>query len=120
MMAERTGKDMAHEPVWRLWLTVAALLTLLPAAAQAQARLCVVNSGSWSSGNFPGVADCRAGDAVAVLLPAQYPLAVAIGRFCDMSRPVVVTERLTDSNNQPINSFVCTYAGTVRSVPGDR
>ena len=90
---------------------------LLPAgAARAQERLCVVSTGSWASGNFPGLAECKAGDAVAVLLPAQYPLMVAVGRFCDLSRPVA-TDRLTDANDQTIGSFVCTYAGMVRPLP---
>ena len=76
----------------------------------------IVSTGSWASGNFPGVAGCKAGDALAALLPAQYPLMVAVGRFCDLSRPVA-TDRITDANDQEIGSFVCTYAGMVRPLP---
>ncbi len=102
----------------RMALAMAALLALaVPAgAAQAQERLCVVSTGSWASGNFPGLAGCKAGDALSVLLPADYPLMVAVGRFCDLSRPVA-TDRITDANDQEIGSFVCTYAGMVRPLP---
>jgi hypothetical protein len=102
----------------RMALAVAPLLALALSAgvARAQERLCIVSTGSWASGNFPGVAGCKAGDALAALLPAQYPLMVAVGRFCDLSRPVA-TDRITDANDQEIGSFVCTYAGMVRPLP---
>lgn len=119
-VADRSRSGLAGaERCLRLFRLAALLppaLGLPTGAAQAQERLCVVSTGSWASGNFPGVSDCRAGDALAVLLPAEYPLMVAIGRFCDLSRPVA-TDRITDANGQTVGSFVCTYAGSVRPLP---
>ncbi len=111
---ERSGWCPLRGPALGIAMLVA--LALPVGVARAQERLCVVSTGSWASGNFPGLAGCQAGDALAVLLPAQYPLMVGVARFCDLSKPIA-TDRVTDANDQTVGSFVCTYAGAVRPLP---